>query len=73
MVDFSEFAAQAQEVAEKAQKVADQAKGVVDERGGVESLKQDAEELRDIVQGDGGLVDKARDAAEAVKDPGAPD
>jgi hypothetical protein len=59
-------------LAEKAKQVAERANEVVEQRGGVESLKEDAEELRDIARGDGGLVDKAKDAAEAVRDPGAP-
>jgi hypothetical protein len=47
-------------------------KKVVDERGGVESLKEDAAELTDIAKGKGSLTDKAKDAAAAIKDPGAP-
>jgi hypothetical protein len=47
-------------------------KKVVDERGGVESLKEDAGELKDIAKGKGSLTDKAKDAAAAIKDPGAP-
>ena len=50
-------------------KLADEAKHLVDERGGMDSLKEDAEELKDIVEGDGSLVDKAKEAAEAIKDP----
>jgi len=38
----------------------------------VEALKQDAEELRDITTSRDGVVDKARDAAKALQDPGAP-
>ncbi|HVV90680.1 MAG TPA: hypothetical protein VHB53_09315 [Solirubrobacterales bacterium] len=45
-------------------------KRIVDERGGVESLKEDAEELAGIAKGKGSLTDKAKEAAEAVKDPG---
>lgn len=52
-------------------KIADKAKNVVDERGGVEALKQDAAELKNIVRGDGSLADKAKEAAAAIKDPGA--
>jgi hypothetical protein len=48
------------------------AKKTVDDRGGVDSLKEDAEELRDIARGEGGMTDKAKGAAEAVQDPGAP-
>jgi hypothetical protein len=50
-------------------KLADEIKHVVDERGGLDSLKEDAGELKDIAKGEGGLVDKAKDAAEAIKDP----
>jgi hypothetical protein len=48
------------------------AKKKVDERGGVDSLKQDASELRDIARGEGSTTDKAKEAADAVKEPGAP-
>jgi hypothetical protein len=48
------------------------AKRTVDDRGGVDSVKDDAEELRDIARGEGSAADKAKEAAEAVKDPGAP-
>lgn len=48
------------------------AKKVVDQRGGTEALKQDAEELKDIARGGGSTQDKAKRAAEALKDPGAP-
>jgi hypothetical protein len=47
-------------------------KKIVDERGGVDSLKEDAEELKDIAKGKGSLTDKAKEATAAVKDPGAP-
>lgn len=47
------------------------AKKKVDERGGIDSLKQDASELRDIARGQGSMTDKAKQAGEAVKDPGA--
>jgi hypothetical protein len=48
------------------------AKKVVDQRGGTEALKQDANELKDIARGQGSAQDKAKRAAEALKDPGAP-
>ena len=51
-------------------RLADKAKDVVDKRGGTDALKQDAQELRDIAKGKGSLKDKAKAAAEAVKDPG---
>jgi hypothetical protein len=52
-------------------KLVDEAKELVEERGGVDSLKADAEELKDIASGDGNVVDKAKAAAEAIKDPGS--
>ena len=52
-------------------RVADKAKQVIDERGGPESLKEDADELRKIAEGPGTLADKAKQAAEAIKEPGA--
>jgi hypothetical protein len=48
------------------------AKKVVEDRGGTDALKEDAEELRDVAKGHGSLGDKAKAAAEALKDPGAP-
>ncbi len=51
--------------------VTDQAKKLIDERGGMDALKEDAEELKDIATGEGSLTDKAKDAVEAIKDPGA--
>jgi hypothetical protein len=51
--------------------VADKAKQVIDERGGPESLKEDADELREIADGPGSLAEKAKRAAEAIKEPGA--
>lgn len=50
-----------------------QAEVVVEKRGGTEALKADAEELKDIAKGRGSLKDKAREAADALKDPGAKD
>jgi hypothetical protein len=52
-------------------RLSDQARKVVDKRGGMESVKEDAEELRNIAKGKGSMKDKAKEAAEAVKDPGA--
>jgi hypothetical protein len=52
-------------------RLADQAKKVVNKRGGTESLKEDADELKDIAKGEGSLKDKAKAAGEAIKDPGA--
>jgi hypothetical protein len=53
------------------QKVAEQAKKAIDARGGSESLKQDAEELRNIAKGQGSAKDKLKAAAQAIKEPGA--
>jgi hypothetical protein len=47
------------------------AKQLIDRRGGTDSLKADAEELKDIASGPGSVTDKAKRAAEALKDPGA--
>jgi hypothetical protein len=52
-------------------RLTDRAKGLVEKRGGTESLKQDAGELTDIAKGQGSLKDKAKAAADAVKEPGA--
>jgi hypothetical protein len=52
-------------------RLADQAKKVINKRGGTDALKEDAEELKDIATGKGSLKDKAKDAGEAIKDPGA--
>ncbi|HYF28509.1 MAG TPA: hypothetical protein VD931_22400 [Baekduia sp.] len=57
-------------------KLTKRAKQVIDQRGGTEALKKDAEELREIAKGKGTLQDKAKRAAEALKEPGtrpAPD
>jgi hypothetical protein len=47
------------------------AKQLIDKRGGTESLKEDAQELRDIARGGGSTGDKAKRAADALKEPGA--
>ena len=52
-------------------KLSKKAKDVIDQRGGMEALKEDAEELKDIAAGEGTLSDKAKAAAEAIKEPGA--
>jgi hypothetical protein len=52
-------------------RLSQQAKRLIGRRGGTKSLKEDADELRDIARGEGSLSDKAKAAAEAVKDPGA--
>jgi hypothetical protein len=53
-------------------RLSQQAKRLIDRRGGTKALKEDANELRDIARGEGSLSDKAKAAADAVKDPGAP-
>jgi hypothetical protein len=53
-------------------RLADQAKKIVDKRGGTESLKEDADELKDIATGKGSMKDKAKAAGQAVKEPGKP-
>jgi hypothetical protein len=52
-------------------KLADRAKQVVDQRGGSGSVKEDAQEVKSIFQGEGTLADKAKRAAAAIKEPGA--
>ena len=52
-------------------RLTDRAKQIIDKRGGTESVKQDADELRGIATGSGSLTDKAKEAVEAVKEPGA--
>jgi len=54
-------------------KLAKGAKQLIDKRGGAESVKEDAEELKNIATGQGNLADKAKEAVEALKVPGAPD
>jgi hypothetical protein len=48
------------------------AEDVVEKRGGTDALKKDAEELKDIAKSKGSMKDKARAAADALKEPGAP-
>ena len=47
------------------------AQQLIDKRGGTDSLKADAEELKNIAKGPGSVSDKAKRAGEAIKDPGA--
>jgi hypothetical protein len=51
-------------------KLADKAKETIDKRGGVDSLKADAEELKKVAKSKGSLSDKAKAAAQAIKEPG---
>ncbi len=53
-------------------KIFRRAKKVVDDRGGTDALKKDAQEVASAAQGKGSVADKAKAAADAVKDPGAP-
>ena len=53
-------------------KLAEQAKQLIDKRGGMESVKEDAMELKRIAGEKGSLTEKAKEAAAALKDPGAP-
>lgn len=55
----------------KLKRLFDKAKKTVDDRGGVQALKEDAEELKGVAKGKGSLVDKAKGAAAAIKEPGA--
>jgi hypothetical protein len=54
-------------------KLVKSAQRLVNKRGGTENLKEDAMELKDIVSRKGSLVDKAKEAGEALKTPGDPD
>jgi len=51
--------------------MADKAKQVFQQRGGTKAAKEDAEELLRIAQERGSIADKAKDAAAAVREPGA--
>ncbi len=51
--------------------LADKAREMFQKRGGTEAAKQDLDELKDIQAGEGSLSDKAKAAADALKDPGA--
>jgi hypothetical protein len=48
------------------------AKQQIDKRGGTEAVKADAARLSEIAKGPGSAGDKAKRAADALKDPGAP-
>jgi hypothetical protein len=52
-------------------RLTNRAKDLVEKRGGPDSVKEDAGELRDIAKGEGSLKDKAKAAADAIKQPGA--
>ena len=53
-------------------RLAQMAKQQIDKRGGTEALKQDAQQLSKIAKGPGSAGDKAKRAADALKEPGAP-
>jgi hypothetical protein len=46
------------------------AKQLIDRRGGTDSLKADAEELKDIAKCHGSFADKAKRAGDTLKEPG---
>jgi hypothetical protein len=48
------------------------AKDIFTRRGGSEAAKQDAQELKDIARSDASMGDKAKEAMDALKEPGAP-
>lgn len=51
-------------------KLTDKAKLAIDKRGGTDALKADLHELKGVAQGKGSLQEKAKAAAEALKQPG---
>lgn len=53
-------------------RIKEKVKGIVEKRGGTDALKEDVSELKDVASGQGSATDKAKEAAEALKDPGAP-
>jgi hypothetical protein len=52
-------------------KLANKAKQIYTERGGAQAAKGDASEVQEILKGEGTFADKAKRAAEALKEPGA--
>ena len=51
-------------------KLAKQAQKAIDKRGGTDALKKDLGELKDIAKGPGTTQEKAKRAADALKQPG---
>lgn len=51
-------------------KLAKQAQRAIDKRGGTDALKKDLGQLKDIATGPGTTQDKAKRAADALKQPG---
>jgi hypothetical protein len=49
----------------------DSLKGLFQKRGGADAAKADAQEVKDVAQSDASTTDKAKEGAEALKDPGA--
>jgi hypothetical protein len=45
------------------------AKKLIDKRGGTDRLKEDVEEIKRIARSEGSLEDKARKAAERLREP----
>ncbi len=54
-------------------RIADLARQAIDKRGGIDALKQDLGEVRDVATGRGTLREKARAAADALRQPGRPE
>lgn len=52
-------------------KLARKAQEVYTQRGGAQAAREDATEVEQILEGEGTLMDKAKRAAKALKDPGA--
>ncbi len=52
-------------------KLARKAQELYAQRGGAPAARQDATEVEQIIEGEGTLMDKAKRAAKALKEPGA--
>jgi hypothetical protein len=52
-------------------KLTKKAQDVFNKRGGTQAAKADLDQLRDIAKRKGSMTDKAKQAAAALKDPGA--
>jgi hypothetical protein len=50
-------------------RLAGAAKKLIDKRGGTDRLKEDVEELKRIARSEGSLEDKARKAAQRLREP----
>ena len=51
-------------------RITQQAKRMIDKRGGTDALKQDLSELKDVATSKGTVKEKAKAAADALKQPG---